>query len=64
MRFTVKTFAQVAVQVQAVPGRVLINGLSLLPHEAAAVGDALNQCADDAEEQGAQAVAQLTPEGA
>ncbi|MEH0165588.1 hypothetical protein [Roseateles microcysteis] len=61
MRFTVKTTAQLPVNVQAEAGRVSINGLSLLPHEAAMVGDALNRCADRAETLAAEESANLQP---
>lgn len=61
MKFTVKTQAQLPVNVQADAGRVTINGLCLLPHEAAMVGDALNRCADRAESLAADAAAALQP---
>jgi uncharacterized protein YgbK (DUF1537 family) len=51
MKFTVKTQAQLPVNVQAEAGRVTINGLSLLPHEAAIIADALSTCAESAEKQ-------------
>lgn len=61
MKFTVKTQAQLPVNVKAEAGRVCINGLSLLPHEAAMVGDALSRCADRAESMAADAAAALQP---
>ncbi len=61
MRFTIKTTAQLPVNVQAEAGRVSIKGLSLLPHEAAMVGDALNRCADRAESIAAELAGQLQP---
>ncbi len=61
MRFTIKTTAQLPVNVQAEAGRVSINGLHLLPHEAAMVSDALSRCADRAESIAAEQAGQLQP---
>lgn len=61
MKFTIKTSAQLPVNVQAGAGEVLINGLTLRPHEAAMVGDALNRCADRAETLAAEVAATLQP---
>lgn len=60
MRFTIKT-AQLPVNVQAEAGRVTINGLALMPHEAAMLSDALSHCAGQAESLAADAVAELQP---
>jgi hypothetical protein len=61
MKFTVKTMTGLPVCVSAVAGQVLINGLALLPHEAAMVGDALSQCADQSESLAAATAAKLQP---
>lgn len=64
MRFTVKTVAATPVHVEAVAGQVVINGLSLLPHEADMIGQALSRCADRAESIAAEAAAALEPANA
>ncbi|WP_431257199.1 hypothetical protein ACQ86G_21440 [Roseateles chitinivorans] len=64
MRYTVKTVAQTPVQVEAVAGQVVINGLALLPHEADMIGQALSRCADRAESIAAEAAAALEPQAA
>lgn len=64
MKYTINTFAALPVKVESFAGRVVINGLSLLPHEAAMVGDALNDCAESAEDLAAQAAGDLKPVGA
>ena len=61
MKFTIKTGCELPISVQAGAGEVVINGLTLRPHEAAMVGDALNRCADRAEDLAAQVAATLQP---
>lgn len=60
MKFTIKT-AQLPVNVQAGAGEVVINGLTLRPHEAAMIASALDSCADRAEDLAAQVAATLQP---
>lgn len=61
MKFTVKTMAQLPVNIEADAGCVRINGLSLLPFEAAMVGDALARCADRAESIAAEVAGRQQP---
>lgn len=62
MRYTinVQTAGVPALEVKAEAGRVTINGVPLLPFEAAMFGDALNECADKAETLALQARAALS----
>lgn len=50
-KFTTCTSAGRA-EIHSEPGRVVFNGASLLPFEAAMLADALSECADRAEQQG------------
>lgn len=63
MRYTIAMVgrAERAV-IQSTPGRVLFNGESLLPHEAAMIGDALNACAESSETLAANLAGKLQPD--
>ncbi|MDN3544648.1 hypothetical protein QWZ02_09330 [Kinneretia asaccharophila] len=50
-RYTTKTGAGCA-SIHSEPGRVIFNGAALMPHEAAMLADALNDCAERAEQLG------------
>lgn len=51
MRYTINVQNETvpALEVRPEAGRVIINGVPLLPFEAQMLGDALNECADQAE---------------
>ncbi|MCV2361644.1 hypothetical protein LNV08_21985 [Paucibacter sp. TC2R-5] len=62
MRYTINLIGQDdPATIKAEAGRVLFNGRAILPFEAAMLGDALNECADQAETLAAQAAAALQP---
>lgn len=48
--------------IAAEAGRVDFNGQKLMPHEAAMLADALQACADKAEDKAAELAAKLQPE--
>lgn len=61
MRYTIKTRAGVPAEVAADCGIVNFNGAQLLPHEADALAQALQACAQRAHEKAAELIGQLVP---
>lgn len=63
MRYTINLHGAPScpANVKAEAGVVCFNGLKLLPFEAAMLGDALNECAERAEEVAAQVAASSRP---
>lgn len=62
MRYTIALqLAPHRALIAAEPGRVDFNGQKLMPHEAAMMAMALNECADKAEDLAADAAAALQP---